>query len=144
MMRIGNEGFYNLLCVLLTLLLGFAPSIGQIVKEKCSAAVSMFQEWRARPSLCRHCGTAPCQVKRRSLWKPSGTRKKDKANFAKRSNAMMLFYCGLDLSVVLNKELPLDDLYWKRKLVQHFEEEHMVFFPLCIQRHINYWYPVPR
>ncbi|XP_021364960.1 uncharacterized protein LOC110457843 [Mizuhopecten yessoensis] len=141
--RIGNEVFYSLLCVLLILLLGYAPSIGNIVKEKWSAAVSMFQEWRAHPPLCRHCGTAPCQVKRRSLWKPSGTRKKDEANFAKRSNAMMLFYYGLDLTVVPTKELPWNDLYWKRKLVQHFEEEHMVLFPLCIQRHINYWYPVP-
>ncbi|XP_021351003.1 uncharacterized protein LOC110448856 [Mizuhopecten yessoensis] len=142
--RIGNEVFNNLMCVLLTLLLGYAPSIGQIVKEKWSAAVSMFQEWRARPSLCRHCGTAPCQVERRSLWKPSGTRKKDKANFAKRSNAMMLFYYGLELSVVLTIELPWNDLYWKRKFVQHFEEEHMILFPVCIQRQINYWYPVPR
>ncbi|XP_021352849.1 uncharacterized protein LOC110449981 [Mizuhopecten yessoensis] len=142
--RIGNVVFYNLLCVLLTLLLGYASSIREIVKEKWSAAVSMFREWITHPSLCRHCGAAPCQVKRRSLWNPSGTRKKDKANFAKRSNAMMLFYYGLDLSVVLIKELPWNDLYWKRKFVQHFEEEHMVLFPLCIQRHINYWYPVPR
>ncbi|XP_021359471.1 uncharacterized protein LOC110454337 [Mizuhopecten yessoensis] len=141
--RIGNEVFYNLLCVLLTLLLGYGPSIGKIVKEKWSAAVSMFREWRARPSLCRHCGTAPCQVKRISLWKPSGTRKKDEANFAKRSNAMMLFYYGLEWSVVLTKELPWNDLYLKRKFVQHFEEEHMVLFPVCIQRQINYWYPVP-
>ncbi|OWF41089.1 hypothetical protein KP79_PYT21024 [Mizuhopecten yessoensis] len=142
--RFGNEVFYNLLCVLLTLLLGYAPSVGKIVKEKMSAAVSMFQEWRARPSLCRHCGTAPCQVKRRSLLKPSVTRKKDKANFAKRSNVMMLFYYGLELSVVLTKEMPWNDLYLERKFVQHFEEEHMVLFPLCIQRQINYWYPVPR
>ncbi|XP_021340782.1 uncharacterized protein LOC110441839 isoform X2 [Mizuhopecten yessoensis] len=123
--RFGNEVFYNLLCVLLTLLLGYASLVGKVVKEKWSAAVSMFQKWRARPSLCRHCGTAPCQVKRRSLWKPSGTRKKDKANFAKRSNAMMLFYYGLELSVVLTKELPWNDLYLQRKLVQHFEEKHM-------------------
>ncbi|XP_021356683.1 uncharacterized protein LOC110452455 [Mizuhopecten yessoensis] len=142
--RIGNEVFCNLLCVLLTLLLGYALLIGKVVKEKWSAAVSMFQEWRARASICRHCGTAPCQVKRRSLWKPSGTRKKDKANLAKRSNAMMLFYYGLELSVVLTKELPWNDLYSERKLVQHFEEEHIVLFPVCIQRQINYWYPVPR
>ncbi|OWF42703.1 hypothetical protein KP79_PYT15782 [Mizuhopecten yessoensis] len=139
--RIGNEVFYNLLCVLLTLLLSYATLVGKIVKEKWSAAVSMFQEWRARPSLCRHCGTAPCQVKRRSVWKLAGTRKKDKANFA---NAMMLFYYGLDLSVVLTKELPWNELHRKRKFIQHFEEEPMVLFPLCIQRHINYWYPVPR
>ncbi|OWF48915.1 hypothetical protein KP79_PYT12475 [Mizuhopecten yessoensis] len=91
-LRIGYKVIFNLLCVLPTLLLGHAPSVGKVIKEKWSAAVSMFQEWRARLPLCRHCGTAPCQVKRRSLWKPSGTRKKDKANFAKRSNAMMLFY----------------------------------------------------
>ncbi|XP_021347679.1 uncharacterized protein LOC110446724, partial [Mizuhopecten yessoensis] len=46
-LRIGNEIVCNLLCVLLTLLLGYAPSIGKVVKEKWSAAVSMFQEWRA-------------------------------------------------------------------------------------------------
>ncbi|XP_021349516.1 uncharacterized protein LOC110447876 [Mizuhopecten yessoensis] len=46
--RIGNEAFYNLLCVLLTLLFGYAPLVGKIVKEKCSAAMSMFREWRAR------------------------------------------------------------------------------------------------
>ncbi|XP_021357367.1 uncharacterized protein LOC110452931 [Mizuhopecten yessoensis] len=142
--RIGNEVFCYLLCVLLTLLLGYAPSIGKVVKEKWSAAVSMFQEWRARPSICRHCGTAPCQVKRRSLWKPTGSCKRDKANFAKRSNAMMLFYYGLELSIVLTKELPWNDLHWERKFVQHFEEEHMVLFPVCIQRQIDYWYPVPR
>ncbi|XP_021379095.1 uncharacterized protein LOC110466713 isoform X2 [Mizuhopecten yessoensis] len=142
--RIGMEVFYNLLCVLLTLLLRYAPSVGKIVKEKWSAAVSMFREWRSRPSLCRHCGTAPCQVKRRSLWKPSGTRKEDKANFAKRSNAMMLFYYGLELSEVLTKELPWKELYLERKFVQHFEEEHVVLFPVCIQRQINYWYPVTR
>ncbi|OWF56589.1 uncharacterized protein LOC110445794 [Mizuhopecten yessoensis] len=142
--RIGNEVFYNLLCVLLTLLLGYAPLVGKVVKEKWSAAVLMFREWRARLSLCRHCGTAPCQIKRRSLWKPSGTREKDKANFAKRSNAMMLFYYGLELSVVLTKELPWNDLYLERKFVQHFEEEHMALFPVCIQGQINYWYPVPR
>ncbi|XP_021339039.1 uncharacterized protein LOC110440346 [Mizuhopecten yessoensis] len=142
--RIGIEVFYNLMSVLLILLLGYAPSIGKIAKEKWSAAVSMFQEWRARPSLCRHCGSAPCQVKRRYLWKSSGTRKKDRANFAKRSNAMMLFYYGLESSVVLTKELPWNDLYLEKKFVQHFEEEHMVLFPLCIQRQINYWSPVPR
>ncbi|OWF55966.1 hypothetical protein KP79_PYT23037 [Mizuhopecten yessoensis] len=142
--RIRTAVFYCLLWMLLTLMLGYAPSIGKTVKEKLSAAVSMFQEWRACPSLCRHCGTAPCQVKRRSLWKPSGTRKKDKANFTKRSNAMMLFYYGLDLSAVLTKKLRWNDLYLERKLVQHFEEEHLRLFPLCIQRHINYWHPVPR
>ncbi|OWF38045.1 hypothetical protein KP79_PYT12799 [Mizuhopecten yessoensis] len=45
--RIGMEVFYNLLCVLLTLLLRYAPSVGKIVKEKWSAAVSMFREWRS-------------------------------------------------------------------------------------------------
>ncbi|XP_021341809.1 uncharacterized protein LOC110442493 [Mizuhopecten yessoensis] len=142
--RIGNEVFCTLLCVLLTLLLGYAPSIRKSAKERWSAMVLMVRAWWNRPSRCRHCGTVPCQVKRRSFWKPSGSRKRDKANFAKRSEAMMLFNYGLELSVVLTKELPQDNLYWERKFCQRFEEAHMVLFPLCIQRQINYWYPVPR
>ncbi|XP_021357915.1 uncharacterized protein LOC110453329 isoform X1 [Mizuhopecten yessoensis] len=138
--RLGNEVFCTLLCVLLALLFGFAPSIVKSAKEKWS----MFQEWRARPSICRHCGTAPCQVKRRCLWKPSKSRKRDKANFAERSKAMMLFNYGLAFSFELTMELPLDDLYWERRFCDQFEEKHMVLFPLCIQRQINYWYPVPR
>ncbi|XP_033741555.1 uncharacterized protein LOC117328195 [Pecten maximus] len=142
--RIGKEVFITLLLVLITLLLGYAPSIRNGAKEKWTTMFSMFQAWRTRPSRCRHCGTAPCQVKRRSLWKPSGSRRKDEANFAKRSNAMMLFNYGLELSVVLTKELPQDDTYWERKFCHNFEEKHMVLFPLCIRRQIDYWYPVPR
>ncbi|OWF45226.1 hypothetical protein KP79_PYT20909 [Mizuhopecten yessoensis] len=142
--RIGNEVFWILLCVILSVLLRYAPSVGASAKEKWSAIVTIVHEWRTRPSQCRYCGTAPCQVKRRSLWKPSGYRKRDKVNFAERSNAMMLFNYGLELSIVLTKELPQDDLYWQRKFCQRFGEEHMVLFPLCIQRHINYWYPIPR
>ncbi|XP_021367023.1 uncharacterized protein LOC110459209 [Mizuhopecten yessoensis] len=141
--RIGNEVFCILLSKLLALLLGYVPSIGHIAREKWSAMVSMFQGWRASPSLCRHCGTVPCQVKRKCLWMPSGPRKKDKANSAERSKAMMLFSYGLELSVQLTKELPQDDLYWQRRFCDRFEEKHMVLFPLCIQRQINLWYPVP-
>ncbi|XP_033759898.1 uncharacterized protein LOC117342042 [Pecten maximus] len=91
MWRIGSEVFCNLLGVLITILLGYAPTIRNNTRERWTAMISMFQEWRTRPSLCPHCGTAPCQVKRRSLWKPSGSRKRDNANFKERSNAMMLF-----------------------------------------------------
>ncbi|OWF37295.1 hypothetical protein KP79_PYT12682 [Mizuhopecten yessoensis] len=141
--RIGNEVFCILLSKLLALLLGYVPSIGNIAREKWSAMVSMFQGWRARPSRCRHCGTTPCQVKMKCLWMPSGPRKRSKANFTERSKAMMLFSYGLELSVQLTKELPQDDLYWQRKFCDQFEEKHMVLFPLCIQRQVNLWYPVP-
>ncbi|XP_060068721.1 uncharacterized protein LOC132548843 [Ylistrum balloti] len=143
-LRIGHEMFYTLVCVLLTLLLGNAPSLGNRIREAVSAIFLKFKEWRTRPSRCPHCGTVPCQIKRKSLWKPSGSRKKDKANFAERAKAMKLFNYGLELSVVLTKELPRDSLYWERKFCHQFEEKHMVLFPLCIQRQINYWYPLPR
>ncbi|XP_060068772.1 uncharacterized protein LOC132548890 [Ylistrum balloti] len=143
-LRIGHEVFYTLMCVFLTLFLGYVPSLGNKAKQALSAILSKFKEWRTRPSRCPHCGTVPCQIKRRSLWKPSGSRKKDKGNFAERAKAMELFNYGLELSVVLTKELPRDDLYWRRKFCHQFEEKHMVLFPLCIQRQINYWYPVPR
>ncbi|XP_021368694.1 uncharacterized protein LOC110460216 [Mizuhopecten yessoensis] len=142
--RIGNEVFCTLLCLLLSLLLRHAPSIAKSAKGKWSALVTTVHEWRNRPSRCRHCGTAPCPVKRRSLWKPSESRKRDKVNFAARSKAMMMFNYGLELSVVLTKGLPQDDLYLERKFCQRFEEEHMALFPLCIQRQINYWFPLPR
>ncbi|XP_060066050.1 uncharacterized protein LOC132546350 [Ylistrum balloti] len=143
-LRIGNEILFTLLCTLVSLLLRNTPTIGRFARKGCSTTMSMIHEWRTRPSRCPHCGTVPCQVKRRSLWKPSGSRKSDKANFAQRAKAMALFNYGLELSVVLTKELPLDDLYWRRKFCHQFEEKHMVLFPLCIQRQINYWYPVPR
>ncbi|XP_060066392.1 uncharacterized protein LOC132546691 [Ylistrum balloti] len=143
-MRIGNEVLCTLLCALVSLLLRNAPAVGRRVRKGYSTMMSMIHEWRTRPSRCPHCGTVPCQVKRRSLWKPSGSRKRDKANFAERAKAMKLFNYGLELSVVLTKELPRDDLYWRRKFCHQFEEKHMVLFPLCIQRQINYWYPVPR
>ncbi|XP_060065492.1 uncharacterized protein LOC132545839 [Ylistrum balloti] len=143
-LRIGHEMFYTLMCVFLTLFMGYAPSLGNGVKQTLLATFAKFKEWRTRPSRCPHCETAPCQAKRRSLWKPSGSRKRDKANFAERAKAMELFNYGLELSVVLTKELPRDDLYWERKFCHQFEEKHMVLFPLCIQRQINYWYPVPR
>ncbi|XP_069107531.1 uncharacterized protein [Argopecten irradians] len=136
--RMVNAVLCNIICI--TLLLGHAP----LIKKRWIAMVAKFKEWRTRPKFCRHCGTTPCQVKRKSLWKPSGPRKRDEANFKERSNAMMLFRYGLELSVVLTKELPQDDLYWQRQFCNKFEEKHMVLFPLCIQRQINYWFPVPR
>ncbi|XP_069109216.1 uncharacterized protein [Argopecten irradians] len=142
--RVGTEMFWYLVCVLMSLLLVSVCSIGKSVKRKWSGMVSRVQEWRARPSPCRHCGTAPCLVERRALWKPSGPGKKSEANFAERSKAMLLFNCGLELSTDLTKELPQDDLYWERKSCDSFEEEQMVLFPKCIRRQIDYWYPVPR
>ncbi|XP_033741987.1 uncharacterized protein LOC117328652 [Pecten maximus] len=132
------------MCAPMTMLFANASSIGNSAKRKWKSMVSMFQEWRARPSTCRSCGTVPCQVERKTPWKPSTSLQKDKKNFSERSKAMLLFNYGLELSVVLTKELPQDDLYWKRKMCGHFEEEHMVIFPRCIQRQINNWYPVPR
>ncbi|XP_060075011.1 uncharacterized protein LOC132554716 [Ylistrum balloti] len=143
-LQIGNEIMCTLFCTLVSLLLRNAPAIGKCIRKGYSTVMSMIHEWRTRPSRCPHCGTVPCQAKRRSLWKPSGSRKRDKANFAERAKAMELFNYGLELSVVLTKELPRDDLYWQRKFCHQFEEKHMVLFPLCIQRQINYWYPVPR
>ncbi|XP_033739566.1 uncharacterized protein LOC117326879 [Pecten maximus] len=142
--RIGSEVFCNLLCVLITLLLGYAPSIRNSARERWSSMVSMIKEWRARPSKCRHCGTVPCQAKRRLLWMPSRSRKRNKANLHERSKAMLLFSYGLELSVQLTKELPQDGLYWKRKFCNPFEEKDMALFPLCIQRQINVWFPLPR
>ncbi|XP_060080862.1 uncharacterized protein LOC132560219 [Ylistrum balloti] len=141
-MRNINGIFTSVLLMVLPLLLGYV--VGNAIKEKSSIIFSTFLEWKTSPSLCRHCGTAPCLAKRRYLWKPSGSRKRDKANFAERSNAMLLFNYGLELSVMLTKELPQDDLYWERKFCHQFKEKHMALFPLCIQRQINYWYPVPR
>ncbi|XP_069136867.1 uncharacterized protein [Argopecten irradians] len=138
--RMVNEVLCNILCLLVTLLMGHAS----LIKKKWNVMTTKLQKWRTRPTLCRHCGTIPCQVKRRSLWKPSGSRKRDKANFKERSKAMRLFNYGLELSVVLTKELPRDDHYWQRKFCDKFEEEHMVLFPLCIQRQINTWFPIPR
>ncbi|XP_069142728.1 uncharacterized protein [Argopecten irradians] len=138
--RMVNEVLCNIFCILTTLLLGHAP----LIKKKWAIMATKFQKWRTRPRFCRHCGTIPCQVKRRSLWKPSGSRKRDEANLKERSKAMRLFHYGLELSVVLTKELPPDDHYWQRKFCDKFEEEHMVLFPLCIQRQINEWYPLPR
>ncbi|XP_021365686.1 uncharacterized protein LOC110458353 [Mizuhopecten yessoensis] len=142
--RIGKEIFCTLLCVLLMLLLDYVPSIANGAKVRWPAMVSLVREWINRPSRCRHCGTAPCQVKWKCLWKTKGFRKRDSANFVERSKAMMVFNYGLSISVELTKELPLDDLFLERWFCQRFEEEHMVLFPQCIQRHINYWYPVPR
>ncbi|XP_060067407.1 uncharacterized protein LOC132547641 [Ylistrum balloti] len=143
-LQIGNEILCTLLCTLVSLLLRNIPAIGRFTRKGCSTMMSMIHEWRTRPSRCPHCGTVPCQVKRRSLWKPSGSRKIDKANFTQRAKAMELFNYGLELSVVVTKEIPRDDFYWQRKFCHQFEEKHMVLFPLCIQRQINYWYPVPR
>ncbi|XP_060083090.1 uncharacterized protein LOC132562362 [Ylistrum balloti] len=56
---------------------------------------------------------------------------------------MEMFSYGLELSMVLTKELSRDDFYMERKFCHQFEEKHMVLFPLCIQRQINHWYPVP-
>ncbi|XP_069131807.1 uncharacterized protein [Argopecten irradians] len=142
--RVGNEVFCTLLSILVTLLLGQAASIGNNVYKRYTVMASTFKEWRNRPSQCRHCGTVPCQVKRRSLWKPSVPHKREEDNFARRSNAMQMFSYGLELSVILTKELPQDDIYWQRKFCQYFEEKHLVLFPVCIQRQINYWYPLPR
>ncbi|XP_069133263.1 uncharacterized protein [Argopecten irradians] len=92
--------------------------------------------------LCRYCGTDPCQAKRAS-WKRFEPRVWNLVDFEKRSHAMRRFSQGLQLSVELTKELPCDELYWARKFCDYFEEEHLALFPLCVQRQINAWYPVP-
>ncbi|XP_033753054.1 uncharacterized protein LOC117336551 [Pecten maximus] len=109
----------------------YAPSIGNRAKGRWAAMVSMFQAWRTRRSLCRFCGTSPCQAKRTS-WKRFRPRIKNVTDFEERSNAMKLFSLGLELSVDLTKELPRDELYWARKYCDQFEEDHMVLFPLFL------------
>ncbi|XP_033743816.1 uncharacterized protein LOC117329786 isoform X2 [Pecten maximus] len=141
---IGTEVVCNLMCAPMTMLFANASSIGNSAKRKWKSMVSMFKDWRARPSTCRSCGTSPCQVERKRLWQPSESRHRSKTNFSERSKAMLLFNYGLELSADLTKELPKDDLYWQRKMCAHFKEEHMVLFPKCIQRQINNWFPVPR
>ncbi|XP_069136740.1 uncharacterized protein [Argopecten irradians] len=89
-------------------------------------------------TLCRHCGTIPCQVKRRSLWKPSESRKRDKANFEERSKAMRLFHYGLELSVVLTKELPRDDHYCQRKFVTNLRRSTWTsLYPAQNKQHVS-------
>ncbi|XP_033733666.1 uncharacterized protein LOC117322831 [Pecten maximus] len=145
-LRIGNEVFCTFLCGIVSLMLAYtyvyAPLIGNCAKKRWTVMVFMFQAWRTRRSLCRFCGTSPCQAKRTS-WKRFRPRIKNVTEFEERSNAMRLFSLGLELSVDLTKELPRDELYWARKYCDQFEEDHMVLFPLCIQRQINDWYPVP-
>ncbi|XP_033753368.1 uncharacterized protein LOC117336822 [Pecten maximus] len=146
MWRIGNDVFRTFLCGVITLMLVYtyvcAPSIGNRAKKRWTTNVCMFQAWITRRSLCRFCGTSPCQAKRTS-WKRFRLRIKNVTDFEERSNAMRLFSLGLELSVDLTKELPRDELYWARKYCDQFEEDHMVLFPLCIQRQINDWYPLP-
>ncbi|XP_021349638.1 uncharacterized protein LOC110447961 [Mizuhopecten yessoensis] len=142
--QIGNDALCTLFSKLLTLLVVHMSWIGNTLTKKWSSMVSKAQEWKNRRPLCGYCGTAPCQVLRRSKWHPSGPRERDEANFSERSNAMMLFNCGLEVSTILTKELPQDELYWTRRSCQKFEEEQLSLFPLCIQRQIDLWYPVPR
>ncbi|XP_069129015.1 uncharacterized protein [Argopecten irradians] len=114
--RIGEEAFWNVL----------------------------YRDWRARPVRCQDCGTTPCQVERKTLWKPVGSRKREMANLSHRSKAMRLFSDGLELSVMLTKELPEDELYWQRKCYDQFGEDQVKLFPRCIRKKLDYWYPIPR
>ncbi|XP_060067954.1 uncharacterized protein LOC132548148 [Ylistrum balloti] len=142
--RIGYEVFSIIICMLITLLLVSVPSIGIALKNRLSRMVSMAQEWKNRVFRCRYCGTNPCQVKRRSTWLKLRPPSNNNDNYSERSNAMMLYNCGLEVSTLLTKELPQDDTYWERRFCQTFEEKHMRLFPLCIQRQIDNSYPVPR
>ncbi|XP_069133262.1 uncharacterized protein [Argopecten irradians] len=143
---IGNEAFCTILCGIVSLVISYshayAPLVGKRSKERWRTVCSMFREWRARRSLCRYCGTDPCQAKRAS-WKRFEPRVWNLVDFEKRSHAMRMFSQGFQLSVELTKELPCDELYWARKFCDYFEEEHLALFPLCVQRQINAWYPVP-
>ncbi|XP_069129014.1 uncharacterized protein [Argopecten irradians] len=138
--RIGEEAFWNVLCVLMTMLLTYATSIGESAKKK----IKEYRDWRARPVRCQDCGTTPCQVERKTLWKPVGSRKREMANLSHRSKAMRLFSDGLELSVMLTKELPEDELYWQRKCYDQFGEDQVKLFPRCIRKKLDYWYPIPR
>ncbi|XP_069109634.1 uncharacterized protein [Argopecten irradians] len=146
LLTIGNEVFYTMLRGIVSLMIVYAyvyaPLIGKRTKQRWRTVRSMFREWRARRSLCRFCGTDPCQAKRAS-WKRFEPRVWNVVDFEKRAHAMKMFSQGLELSVDLTKELPRDELYWARKYRDYFEEEHLALFPLCVQRQINAWYPLP-
>ncbi|XP_033732221.1 uncharacterized protein LOC117321779 [Pecten maximus] len=137
--RFGYEVICIVVCVLLTQMIAYAPSIGNTARRSLSKA----RNWIKRPWRCRYCGSAPCQVLRKSTSDQLVPRREDSGDHSERSNAMMLFNCGLEVSTLLSKELPQDDLYWERRFCRTFEEKHLCLFPLCIQRHINSLYPAP-
>ncbi|XP_069107130.1 uncharacterized protein [Argopecten irradians] len=148
LLRIGNEVFCTVLCAITSLILVYtymyALLVGNHARKFWKAIGVMFREWRARRSLCRFCGTDPCQARRTSWRRHEARMLNHMVDFEKRSHAMWMFSLGLELSATLTKELPRDEKYWARKYCADFQEEHMALFPLCVQRQINAWYPLPR
>ncbi|XP_069107161.1 uncharacterized protein, partial [Argopecten irradians] len=148
LLRIGNEVFCTVLCAITSLILVYtymyALLVGNHARKFWKAIGVIFREWRARRSLCRFCGTDPCQARRTSWRRHEARMLNHMVDFEKRSHAMWMFSLGLELSATLTKELPRDEKYWARKYCADFQEEHMALFPLCVQRQINAWYPLPR
>lgn len=138
-------------CVVCLLAYGFLICIILLIpyiRPTCRyimGSLSKARQWIIGPRRCPHCRTDPCQVMRKSTLNQLNQHNRKIGILAERSIAMMVFNCGLEVSTLLTTELAQDDQYLERRLCQNqFEEKHMELFPVCIQKHINKFYPLPR
>ncbi|XP_033760739.1 uncharacterized protein LOC117342650 [Pecten maximus] len=142
--NIGKDIYNAVVSAITNVMIGWIlRCFGKFVHKRLFLVVSRILKWKLHTPHCSYCGTSPCQVDRRRFWKPSEPRPRVRANLVERSNVMKRFSRELELCVEMTNELPQDYTYWVRKFCQRFGEEQLILFPLCIQRQINYWYPLP-
>ncbi|OWF38594.1 hypothetical protein KP79_PYT08971 [Mizuhopecten yessoensis] len=82
---------------------------------------------------CRHCGTYPCQAEREYSWKPPGSCQRTADNYIRRAVAVIRLQKELvDSGTLPEESIPQNVVYLES------------IFPLCIQRQLDIWYPLPR